>query len=258
MTNLIEQDVNIFNFEGNNIRSVIINGDPWFVGRDVAGVLGYKNTRDALLTHVDTDDTNTVAIHDGNKGNPNQTIINESGLYSLILSSKLPNSRRFKKWVTGEVLPQIRKTGKYNIKPQFQLPQNYEEALEHLLAKVKENKVLEEKIKQDAPKIVLAEALLESDSGIRITEFARASSDTYGLGRNKMYAKLREWKILDYKNQPYQRCIDSGWFYTVERPFTNGDFSGINIQVFITGKGQKYIINRLIKENIVGEEHGIK
>lgn len=118
------------------------------------------------------------------------------------------------------------------------------------------NLQLEEKIEQDAPKIVLAEALLESDSGIRITDFVRASSDTYGLERNKMYVKLREWKILDYKNQPYQRCIDAGWFYTVERPFTNGDFSWINIQVFVTSKGQKYVINRLCKEGILEKGHG--
>lgn len=94
------------------IRTMSIEGEPWFVGKDVTEVLGYSNTRDALSKHVENDDKNTVAIHDG-KGNPNQTIINESGLYSLIFSSKLPAAKQFKHWVTSEVLPSIRKTGGY-------------------------------------------------------------------------------------------------------------------------------------------------
>lgn len=97
-----------------NVRTLTIDGEPWFVGKDVAEILGYSNTRDALSKHIDDEDKNTVAFHDGIKGNPYQTIINESGLYSLILSSKLPNAKKFKHWVTKEVLPAIRKTGSYN------------------------------------------------------------------------------------------------------------------------------------------------
>lgn len=89
------------------------DNEPWFVGKDVAAALGYKNTRDALKNYVHEDDKNTVAIHDGNQGNPNQTIINESGFYALVLSSKLDSAQRFKHWVTKEVLPTIRKTGGY-------------------------------------------------------------------------------------------------------------------------------------------------
>lgn len=95
-----------------NIRGVEINGEPWLAGKDVAEVLGYKNTRDALSKHVDDEDKNTVAIYDG-IGNPNKVIINESGFYSLVLRSKLPEAKKFKRWVTSEVLPQIRKTGGY-------------------------------------------------------------------------------------------------------------------------------------------------
>lgn len=101
------------NEEFGSVRTVTIDGEPWFVGKDVAGILGYKNTRDALMTHVDEDDKNTVVISDGNRGNPNQKVINESGLYSLILSSKLPSAKKFKHWVTAEVLPTLRKTGGY-------------------------------------------------------------------------------------------------------------------------------------------------
>lgn len=102
-----------FNFEGLNIRTLVIENEPFFVGKDVADVLGYSNSRDALAKHVDDEDKNTVAIRDG-IGNPNKTVINESGLYSLIILSKLPNAKKFKRWVTSDVLPSIRKTGSYN------------------------------------------------------------------------------------------------------------------------------------------------
>ena len=98
-------EIQIFNNpEFGEIRTVEINGEPWLVGKDVATVLGYSNTRDAIDRHVDSEDKNTVVNPDGNKGNPNMTIINESGLYSLVLSSKLPGAKKFKRWVTSEVL----------------------------------------------------------------------------------------------------------------------------------------------------------
>lgn len=99
--------------EWGSIRTVDLDGAPWLVGKDVATALGYSNTRDALDRHVDPEDKNTVVNPDGNRGNPNMTIINESGLYSLVLASKLPSARRFRRWVTSVVLPSIRKTGSY-------------------------------------------------------------------------------------------------------------------------------------------------
>lgn len=99
------------------VRTIEIDNEPWFVGKDVAEALGYSNTRDALDRHVEKEDKNTVVNPDGNRGNPNMTIINESGLYCLILSSKLPGAKEFKRWVTSEVIPSIRKTGGYTLKP---------------------------------------------------------------------------------------------------------------------------------------------
>lgn len=98
------------------VRTIEIDNEPWFVGKDVAEALGYSNTRDALSKHVDEDDKATVAFHDGSQ-NRNVTAVNESGLYSLILSSKLPGAKEFKRWVTSEVIPSIRKTGGYTLKP---------------------------------------------------------------------------------------------------------------------------------------------
>ena len=116
-------DLKIFSSpEFGQIRTVSINNEPWFVGNDVATSLGYSNTRDALAKHVDGEDKNTVAIRDG-IGNPNKTVINESGIYSLVFSSKLPTAKKFKHWVTSEVLPAIRKHGGYLT------PERLEEAL---------------------------------------------------------------------------------------------------------------------------------
>ncbi len=107
-------EVKIFeNAEFGSIRTTMIDNEPWFVGKDVAEALGYSNSRDALNKHVDSEDKNTVAIRDGTQGNPNITVINESGVYSLVFGSKLEGAKRFKRWVTSEVLPAIRKTGGY-------------------------------------------------------------------------------------------------------------------------------------------------
>lgn len=105
------------NPEFGKIRSVQLDGEAWLVGKDVAEALGYSNTRDALDRHVDQEDRNTVVNPDGNRGNPNMTIINESGLYSLVLSSKLPGAKRFRRWVTSEVLPTLRRQGTYTMQP---------------------------------------------------------------------------------------------------------------------------------------------
>lgn len=119
------REISIFNSEEfGNIRAIEIDNEPWFVGKDVAEALGYSNTRDALATHVSDEDKNTVVISDGKRGNPNQTVINESGLYALIFGSKLESAKRFKHWVTSEVLPAIRKTGNYK------MPMTIEEQLQ--------------------------------------------------------------------------------------------------------------------------------
>ena len=107
--------INFSNAEFGNVRAMLIDGEPWFVGKDVATALGYTNPRKALKDHVDAEDKNTVTIRDGIQGNPNMTVINESGLYSLIFGSQLDSAKQFKRWVTSEVLPSIRKTGSYSL-----------------------------------------------------------------------------------------------------------------------------------------------
>lgn len=110
------------NEEFGEVRVIMRDGEPWFVGKDVANALSYKNSRDALAKHVADEDKNTVAIRDGIQGNPNMTIINESGFYSLVFSSELEGAQAFKRWVTSEVLPSIRKTGSYSIESKQYTP----------------------------------------------------------------------------------------------------------------------------------------
>lgn len=117
------KDLQLFNFEGQQVRTLSTNCETWFVGKDVAEILGYKKARNAIAQHVDDEDKKEAPIQGTPGGTQSMTIINESGLYSLILSSKMPNAKRFKHWVTSEVLPAIRKNGSY------QIPQTPEEQL---------------------------------------------------------------------------------------------------------------------------------
>ena len=136
-----------YNEKFGQVRGIMINNEPYFVGKDVAEVLGYSNTRDALAKHIDDDDKNTVAIHDGTSGNPNVTIINESGLYSLILSSKLPKAKEFKRWVTSEVLPSIRKHGTYMTAEKIEEVLSNPDMIIQLAIKLKQERAEKEKLK---------------------------------------------------------------------------------------------------------------
>ena len=118
-------ELQLFNFEGNEVRTLKIDEEPLFVGKDVAEILGYSNPRKALKDHVDEEDKkDRITIHDNIERDQQPTLITESGLYSLICSSKMPKAKKFKHWVTSEVLPAIRKNGAY------QLPQTPEEQLQ--------------------------------------------------------------------------------------------------------------------------------
>ena len=106
--------MNIFKSDLGEITEITKNGEPWFIAKDICDILGIKNNRQALSL-LEADEKNTVRLNDGIKGNPNKTIINESGLYELIMNSRKPEAKKFRKWITSEVLPSIRKTGKFEI-----------------------------------------------------------------------------------------------------------------------------------------------
>ena len=243
-------EVQLFNFENHEVRSLVINSEPWFVGKDVAEVLGYKNQNDALVKHVDDEDKDTIAIRDSIGRNRNTPIINESGLYSLVLSSKLPSAKKFKRWVTSEVLPALRKTGQYQVKElsgQELMAKALVEAQSVLAAK---DKVIEEM----KPKVVFADAVATSHTSILVGELAKIlKQNGIEMGQKRLFAWLREQGYLikrkgtDY-NMPTQKAMDLGLFEIKEGSYVNG--SGVNITTKtpkVTGKGQQYFINKFLQ-----------
>ena len=233
-------EIKIFkNEDFGEVRTIEINGDPWFVGKEVAEMLGYSNTRDALLRHVDDEDKDTVVIPDG-IGNPNQTIINESGLYSLVLSSKLESARKFKRWITSEVIPQIRKTGAYHT------PKTYAEALRALADEAENAEALKKQNQLMQPKAELFDAVTDSKTAIPIGDVAKLLD--IGIGRNKLFEFLRQKSILTSDNRPYQKYIDSGYFRVIEQKYeVNGEVR-INIKTLVFQKGIDWIRKQLAKE----------
>ena len=223
------------------IRTVQLNNETYFVGKDVAEALGYKNTRDALVAHVAEEDKNTVAISDGNRGNPNQTVINESGLYALIFGSKLESAKRFKHWVTSEILPSIRKHGMYAVDDLINDPDLAIKAFTALREERNKNKLLMEDVKRMKPKEEFFDAVADSKDAIEIGKVAKVLNFP-GIGRNKLFEILRRKGILMKDNIPYQKFIDNGCFRTIEQKYSLPDGeTRISIKTLVYQKGVDYI-----------------
>ena len=230
------------NDEFGSIRTVIIENEPWFVGKDVAKILGYTNPSKALSDHVDTEDklNNETLLSLGQRGG---WLINESGLYSLILSSKLPSAKKFKRWVTSEVLPAIRKTGSYNL-PDFSNPaeaarawaKEYEEK-QKALAQVTEMK----------PKAEFYDDVTGSTDTIDIGSVAKVLNIP-NMGRNKLFSFLREKKVLNKRNEPYQEYVDKGYFRQIETSWEHNGTTHINLKTVVFQKGVDYIRQLALKK----------
>lgn len=242
-------EVQLFNFENHEVRSLLINSEPWFVGKDVAEVLGYERADNAIRNHIDKEDKLMHQISASGQ-NRNMTIINESGLYSLVLSSKLPSAKKFKRWVTSEVLPALRKTGQYQVKElsgSELMARALIEAQNVLAAK---DKVIEEM----KPKALFADAVATSHTSILVGELAKIlKQNGIDMGQKRLFAWLREKGYLikrqgtDY-NMPTQKAMELGLFEIKEGSYVNG--SGVNITTKtpkITGKGQQYFINKFLQ-----------
>ena len=249
-------EIQIFNSpEFGQVRSLVINGEPWLVGKDVTKALGYDNPSKAIRDHVEEEDKRvgvqnvTPYIIDslGRKQHP--TFINESGLYALVFGSKLPSAKKFKRWVTSEVLPALRKTGQYQVKElsgSELMARALIEAQNVLAAK---DKVIEEM----KPKVVFADAVATSHTSILVGELAKIlKQNGIEMGQKRLFAWLREKGYLikrqgtDY-NMPTQKAMELGLFEIKEGSYVNG--SGVNITTKtpkITGKGQQYFINKFL------------
>lgn len=243
-------EVQLFNFENHEVRSLLLNNEPWFVGKDVAEVLGYAKPLNAIAQHVDKDDSLKQGLTDS-LGRQQKTIfVNESGLYSLVLSSKLPSAKKFKRWVTSEVLPALRKTGQYQVKElsgQELMAKALIEAQSVLAAKDKQ-------IEEMKPKVVFADAVATSHTSILVGELAKIlKQNGIDMGQKRLFAWLREKGYLikrqgtDY-NMPTQKAMELGLFEIKEGSYVNG--SGVNITTKtpkVTGKGQQYFINKFLQ-----------
>ena len=237
------------NQEFGSVRTLVINNEPWFVGKDVARALGYADTKKAVQRHVDDEDKGRDETPTPG-GTQNMVIINESGLYSLVLSSKLPSAKKFKRWVTSEVLPALRKTGNYQIKElsgQELMAKALIEAQSVLAAKDKQ-------IEEMKPKALFADAVATSHTSILVGELAKIlKQNGIEMGQKRLFAWLRENGFLikrkgtDY-NMPTQKAMDLGLFEIKEGSYVNG--SGVNITTKtpkVTGKGQQYFINKFLQ-----------
>lgn len=250
-------EIQIFrNAEFGEVRTLTgANGEPWFVGKDVAEILGYTNPQKAIRDHVDDDDktVNESFRVNGTMG----ILINESGLYSLVLSSKLPTAKKFRKWVTSEVLPTIRRHGAYMTEKTLEKALTSPDFLIQLATQLKSEqerrKQLEEQAEQDRPKVLFANAVETSKTSILVGELAKIlKQNGVDTGQKRLFAWLREHGFLikregtDY-NMPTQRAMEQGLFEIKESTVIHADgHTSVTKTPKVTGKGQTFFISKFL------------
>ncbi|APT14791.1 phage antirepressor [Lactobacillus jensenii] len=252
-------NLQIFNFNGLDVRTVLIDGEPYFVGKDVAEVLGYRNTRDALKKHVDNEDkkseiVNSSQLSQNATGYQNIDLITESGVYSLIFGSKLPTAKKFKHWVTSEVLPAIRQHGAYMTDEKAFDVVNNKSGLADLLQQAADQlKQKDIQIAELKPKALFADSVATSNSTILVGELAKIlRGNGIEIGQNRLFDWLRKNGYLISKkgssyNLPTQKSMNLGLFKIKETTInhSNGSVS-ISKTAKVTGKGQQYFINKFL------------
>jgi anti-repressor protein len=247
--------VEIFrNEQFGEVRAVEIDGVGWLVGKDVAEALGYKDTADAIKAHVEEEDKLTRQITASGQRR-NMILINESGLYSLVLSSKLPIAKAFKRWITADVLPSIRKHGLYATANTVENMLSNPDFAIQLLQKYKEEQqqkeALKHKVEEDKPKVVFAESVTASNTTILIGDLAKIMKQNgIDIGQKRLFEWLRNNGYLikngTSRNMPTQKAANMGIFFVRETTVTNPDGSiRVTRTTKVTGKGQLYFINKL-------------
>lgn len=229
-----------FKFNGIQVRIIEKDGEPWFVLKDVCEVLDIGHVA-TVKQRLHDDVVSNYPITDALGRMQDTTIINEDGLYDVILESRKSEARAFRKWITSEVLPSIRKTGAYSVTPK--LPQNYKEALIALIEEVDRREKVEEQLLLQAPKVALYDTAMSAGNNFTMERVSK----TIGYGRNKLFEFLREVKVLRANNLPYQEYIDRGYFSVRQYSITHMT-TGIEnkTQTLVTPKGMSYIHKRLV------------
>lgn len=247
-----------FFFESQQIRVITKNKEPWFILSDVCKILEIGNSRD--VSRRLEDDEKGVVIIDTLGGPQKITIISEAGLYQVVLLSRKPSAKQFKRWVTHEVLPQIRKHGAYMTSSKIEELLQNPESWVQLLTALKEERLQKNKlllqIESDKPKIVFADAVSTSQTRILIGELAKIlKGNGIEIGQNRLFERLRQDGFLvkrkgsDY-NMPTQKSMDLGLFKLKETAVTHSDgHITISKTAKITGKGQQYFLNYFLNNN---------
>ena len=233
----------VFNYKNHQVRIFLIDGEPWWVAKDVCDVLELGDTH-KVMERLDEDERNTIPVTDSLGRLQETYIVNEAGLYNLILGSRKPEAKDFKRWITHEVIPQIRKTGAYALEPRQLLA----------VAIIEAQKIIEEqdkKIKELQPKAEFFDAVAGSKDAIDMNRAAKLIYEETRMGRNKLFKLLREKGVLMKDNIPYQEYIDKGYFRTIEQKYTKPDgTTHIYIKTLVYQKGLDFI-RKVIKENNV-------
>jgi prophage antirepressor-like protein len=238
-----------------HVRSVMIDTEPWWLANDVCAVLGISNVGNALA-RLDDADRDSIRIADGTPGNPNKAIVNESGLYDLILDSRKPEARAFRRWITAEVIPSIRQTGSYSIEPAASaLPQDYEEALVALLGQVRETKALTAKVAELEPAAQSWQTLASADGDFSVADAAKilARDPQIKLGRNRLFTVLDEYRwtyrqLADDRPRVMQVAIERQWLSEIPQSHYHprtGELVMDAPQVRVTVKGLHELHKRL-------------
>lgn len=252
----------LFQFEEQNIRTLVIDDEPYFVGKDVAEILGYVKPRNAISVHVDDEDKKDAPIQGTLGGVQTMTMINESGLYSLILSSKLPTAKKFKRWVTSEVLPTIRKHGAYMTE------QKIEEALlnpdtlitlaKQLKAEKEQRLLAQKQVEEMTPKAVFHDAVANAENTMLVRDVAHfLRQNGVDIGGTRFFVWLRLNGFLTKNNQPTQLSLERGYFQVKETVVhTNHGFQ-TKTTPKITGRGQTFFLKKMLKEQEEMKEMGL-
>jgi len=221
----------VFDYRGSKVRTIVVDGQPWFVAKDVCDILDLGNVSHAV-SRLD-DDEKGIISNDTPGGRQGMLHVSEAGLYALILSSKKPEARNFKRWVTHEVLPEIRKTGFYSLGG-YQIPKTLPEALRLAADLAEENERLR-------PKAELHDRFLAADTAQTMAVVAKS----LGTGRDRLFRFLREIGILMANNVPYQQYLDRGYFRVIEKVINMGETEIVKPQTLVTTKGVAFIAKLL-------------
>lgn len=256
MTNQLQ----VFKFRENEVRVAVIDGEPWWVALDVCNVLEHSNSRMAL-ERLDDDEKGVSSIYTPG-GNQAMAVVNEPGLYTLVLGSRKPEAREFKRWITHDVIPAIRKHGMYFTHATAEALMNDPRALAQVFLALADERdarhvaeakceTLETKIEEDRPLVEFANVVGDTADLITVSQMAKLlNSKEIPMGQKRLFAWLRDVGLLRFNNEPYQQYVDQGYFHV--REVLRQTAFGIRsyTQTMITGKGQIYITERLRREMI--------